>query len=359
MPRRGGIPWRAASPGELRTACRPKPPASQRRILARRNALKARMLFPGHLESSTRRTVSAIPATNSPARRQRASVQRLEPVPRQDRAASADRCGAPFASVRTVSVGQTRRVLARSTWLRLRRPRPGHPPRGFGSAQRKGCSRRQASARRDGRGSRSSRLVSAARDDRARLSCGVGAGFGRSPLPASSASAHGGGSRGAERGRGLRPSIAGGGHGRTRLRFGGRRCTRVRGLRRDRLRAVPPRGDGAGTIQRHEGNGNRQRSPARREEKGSEGRNPMSATGMKQGRQAHGGSRRREVMQNLRAQAVGRGKPDHEAATGCGKTLKGQKTSWEEPSPRIGPGRVTNGQRPPGARRTLEESASP
>jgi hypothetical protein len=47
--------------------------------------------------------------------------------------------------------------------------------------------------------------------------------------------------------------------------------------------------------QRQEGIRRRRRRTATREEQSSGGRNPMSGSGMKQGRQARGGSRRREV----------------------------------------------------------------
>jgi hypothetical protein len=42
------------------------------------------------------------------------------------------------------------------------------------------------------------------------------------------------------------------------------------------------------------------------------------------------GSRRMKALrgrENLRAQAVGRGKPGHHAAAACGETLKGRRTS--------------------------------
>jgi hypothetical protein len=54
-----------------------------------------------------------------------------------------------------------------------------------------------------------------------------------------------------------------------------------------------------------------------------------------------------------------RGKPHHEAAAACGDTLKGRRTSWEEPIAPFQPGDGLDVGRLLGVRRTLKESVSP
>jgi hypothetical protein len=80
-------------------------------------------------------------------------------------------------------------------------------------------------------------------------------------------------------------------------RFGGKnRRARVRAAASAAAGADRETGTAPGFIQRQEGSRRPRWRTAPREEESSEGRNPMSGSGMKQGRQARGGSKRREVV---------------------------------------------------------------
>jgi hypothetical protein len=68
-------------------------------------------------------------------------------------------------------------------------------------------------------------------------------------------------------------------------------------------------GEVGGAVQTTRGYRRRRRRTAAREEQGSEGRNPMSGSGMKQGRQARGGSKRQEVEKTWRRRRSGEANP--------------------------------------------------
>jgi hypothetical protein len=118
---------------------------------------------------------------------------------------------------------------------------------------------------------------------------------------------------------------------------------------------------GSGSFKRQEGRKRRRRRrTAARKEQSSEGRNPMSGCGMKQGHQARGGSRRQEVEKTWRRRRFGEAsRANQKTAASCGETLKGQETSRED----VGEANVffgaQAGHRRLEAWRTLKEGARP